>query len=272
MAKHKADPDSALWRPLSGSSRSTSARSGRHVASKAPGVSNGISGASYGLVAALTLGAVFGCTGSAIADRPVSGVSAVSPVAVNNVYNRINEYLKPRVTSTPKAAPSPIGITKETPLVAAPPTVPDQAPSTLLIPDLGITAPIVASTITDNKLVIPESGSVGLYSGGSTLEATEGTTLIVGHVNFADGSPGALSPLSDAKPGEVIKASGSDGVVHEFRVESEAEYLKQQLPDEVFTTTGRRVLVVITCGGPIVRVRGVLAYSSNVVVTAVPIN
>jgi sortase (surface protein transpeptidase) len=157
-------------------------------------------------------------------------------------------------------------------VVPVTPVVEYQAPDLLSIPELGVTSTIVVSPLEGDRLVIPSSEYVGEYTESTPLIGTEGTTLLVGHVNFADGSPGALAPISSAKEGQLVKASDGTGKVHIYKVVDVSTYVKRALPEEVFATTGPRRLVLVTCGGPLVEVDGALAYSSNVVVTAVPVN
>jgi hypothetical protein len=71
--------------------------------------------------------------------------------------------------------------------------------------------------------------------------------------------------------GQLIEASDGEGKIHAYRVTDVSTYVKRALPEEVFATTGPRKLVLVTCGGPLVEVDGALAYSSNVVPTAVPV-
>lgn len=170
----------------------------------------------------------------------------------------------------PEKEIAPAPAVKNSPAEAAPVEIPStigtQAPDLLSVPALGISATIVTSPLRNNALVIPSSQYVGEYTEGTPLTGTEGTTLLVGHVNFPDGSMGAMGPITYAKPGQIINASDGTGRIHAYRIATVATYVKQALPDEVFATTGPRRLVLVTCGGPVINGY----YRDNVVVTATP--
>lgn len=143
-------------------------------------------------------------------------------------------------------------------------------PSTLNIPSLGISASVVTGGEQDGNMVLPESSKVALYSGAAALTSDKGSTVIAGHVNFADGSAGALGPLYRIVKGAPIYASDAAGKVHTYKVTKLEILDKKALPDDIFRTSGDKQLVVVTCGGDIEKVNGVLAYTHNLVVTAEP--
>ena len=60
-----------------------------------------------------------------------------------------------------------------------------------------------------------------------------------------------------------------DGRTFTYRVVSVRDYLKRDLPPDVYSIKGRPRLVLVTCGGPFVQSAG--HYRDNVVLTAVPV-
>lgn len=154
---------------------------------------------------------------------------------------------------------------------AAPTSAKERLPAnTLSVPSMGIQALIVPGGVDEgNSMILPVSSEVAMLTDGAPLGAISGTTLLAGHVNFADGSDGALAPLITSKPGELVSVSDAAGLVHAFRIVSVDVYMKQALPEDLFQRTGERRLALVTCFAQVDD--GVLTYPKNTVVTAVPV-
>lgn len=143
--------------------------------------------------------------------------------------------------------------------------------SSLNIPSLGISTSIVNGDAKDGSMVLPESSKVAQYSGAAALTSDKGSTVVAGHVNFANGSAGALGPLYKIVKGAPIYAADASGKVHAYKVTKLDVLEKQALPTEIFRTDGDKQLVIVTCGGDIETVNGVQVYTHNLVVTAEPV-
>lgn len=166
---------------------------------------------------------------------------------------------------------APAGSVAEKP--ADPPAVPSVSypASTLNIPSVGISAPIVSGGQNAGGMILPESSKVAEFIGAAALTSPKGSTVIAGHVNFADGSAGALGPLYEVQIGAPVYATDASGAVHEYKVVSSTVLSKQGLPSNLFRTSGSKQLVLVTCGGELEMVNGALAYTHNQVVTAEPV-
>jgi LPXTG-site transpeptidase (sortase) family protein len=141
----------------------------------------------------------------------------------------------------------------------------------LLIPAIDVDAPIVDSTIDNGLLTIPEHSEVGRYVGGGSVRSENGTVLLAGHVS-SYGHPGALRLLSRLRAGDWVYLSDEDGNLLGAVVTGVEVRLKADLPDGLFTSSGERRVVLVTCGGEVVtRSDGTRHYASNVIVTAVPV-
>ncbi|MDO5867082.1 MULTISPECIES: class F sortase [Paenarthrobacter] len=149
---------------------------------------------------------------------------------------------------------------------------PDLPPQTVAIPSLRISAPITESGVdADGALILPSSEKTTRYMGAAPIGAPKGSTVIAGHVNFPDGSPGALEPLARAAKGAPIYITDAGGTRYTYTVTSAETLIKTALPAALFDTSGPAQLVLITCGGPIENTgNGILGYTHNTVVTAVP--
>jgi hypothetical protein len=157
-------------------------------------------------------------------------------------------------------------ITKPTtPAKAGTPAV--LGPQRVYLPDLGIEAPWVSEPLTATELAVPADVHVlGLSQAGGTPDGASGTVMLDGHVNYVGQGPGALSPLYQARPGQLIILTDAAGRASRWRISGLADPSKADLDPGLFTATGPRRLVLITCGG---RVSGG-QYDRNVVVTALP--
>jgi hypothetical protein len=150
----------------------------------------------------------------------------------------------------------------------------------LVIPSLCVDAPTTPTARTDEGALTipPDVREVGLWDAGAPLTGpdgsplTFGTTLIAGHVNALGQGNGALYALSQIRAGALVLAADEAGHVTAWRVVGLQVVNKARLPESVFAgRTGPRLLVLVTCGGPILHVPGYgNTYLDNVIATAVP--
>lgn len=110
---------------------------------------------------------------------------------------------------------------------------------------------------------------LGWWRDGQAPGAATGAVLIAGHVDSARRGGGAFVNLKNAKAGQRIRVTTSDGKVRVYRVTTVRRYLKAALPANVYSSKGRARLVLVTCGGPFQRSSG--TYRDNIAVTAVPV-
>lgn len=181
----------------------------------------------------------------------------------------------PSSTQTMPAAPLPghpfsAHIASVRPPTTTPPAaVSTLAPMRVLIPSLGVTAPLVREPVFDHHLSIPpDVHHVGIFSGGARVSGSVGTVLLAGHVNWVGQGDGAFYPLSRAIKGTSVLVSPRVGKTTVWSV-TEVEVLSQSaLPQTVFSPSGPRRLVMVTCGGPYDSATH--TYDDNVIVTAAP--
>jgi hypothetical protein len=175
-----------------------------------------------------------------------------------------------RYVKAPKAAPTPRAEFSLNPKAAQSlPSVPaadgsdahppvNPQPDRLYIPSLGTDAavvPEVPSTHDDGArqvtaIGVPAPAEVGLSTGGATLSATDGTVLIVGHINL-DGVRGALWNLSSTHAGADIWVSDAQSHLTHWRAYANPVVDKNSpaWPASVFDATGPRRLVLASCTG-----------------------
>jgi hypothetical protein len=176
------------------------------------------------------------------------------------------------VRSRPRAAPLPdeeFSVAPEQ--LADPATVPmtgGAGGDRLVIPSLGIAAPLELAGVSDGRLELPEDvDRTVLWRGSAPIGARGGSLVVAGHLDDAEQEHGALYQLSTVRPGAAIQVVLRHTVTS-WKVTGLSAVPKASLPAELWRRRhGPRRLYLVTCGGPIVSGH----YSDNVVVTAVPV-
>ena len=180
---------------------------------------------------------------------------------------------QPPVTPSPSATvPTPPRPAVDVPVVSAAPQAlaPAPQPQLLTVPDVSLSVPVVAvGVLPDGFMEIPEDPAVaGWYRFGPAPASEEGNPVIAAHVDSATYGIGPFSRLRDLGVGAEVSVADESGRDFTYRVESVTEYVKSELPDELFARSGERTLVLITCGGPFDPALG--HYRDNIVVVAGP--
>ncbi|WP_327633171.1 class F sortase [Kribbella sp. NBC_00482] len=139
-------------------------------------------------------------------------------------------------------------------------------PTRISIPQLGVTAPVLAIDAVHAALTPPSDASkVGWWSGGAQPGSKRGSAVITGHTVHNGG--GAFDNLGKLVPGSVVRVSTARGQLP-YRVATVATYRKATLAKraaQLFDQSVRGRLVLVTCedwNGEV--------YLSNVVVVALP--
>ena len=172
------------------------------------------------------------------------------------------------------SSPAPPAPTAEVSVPVAPanlePPRPAAAPPVqLVIGDLAVDMPVTPVGVRgDGSMEVPENPFVaGWYRFGAAPSWTEGATVIAAHVDSYDDGLGPLGFLRNAQPGPTVQVVTADGSVATYSVDSVQFIPRAQLPvGQLFTRTGPRSLVLITCGGEFDAATS--SYSDNVVLIA----
>ncbi|SDO68700.1 Sortase family protein [Nakamurella panacisegetis] len=138
-------------------------------------------------------------------------------------------------------------------------------PDRLVIPVLGVNAPVVRTPLVNGSLELPEEvNTVTRWTGGADPAGKQGTTLVAGHVDNKYQGEGALFWIHTLQAGDVIYLT-TDKKATRWKVTGMESFVKRSLPASVFAgSSGPRRLVLVTCGGPFANGN----YEDNVVVTA----
>jgi LPXTG-site transpeptidase (sortase) family protein len=166
----------------------------------------------------------------------------------------------------PDPEPTPLGTLEAVTIRALLPDRAMAAPTHVVVPSLGVDAPIVPIGVEDGVLIPPDDPQVlGWWSDGALPGAVRGGALVTGHTVSTGG--GQLDDLEEVRRGERVRLRTTKGVI-DYRVTEVRIYRKAALAkdaQEVFSQTGPGRLVLITCED-----WDGTKYLSNVVVYADP--
>ncbi len=141
----------------------------------------------------------------------------------------------------------------------------------IAIPSLCIYAPLVPARITGNALDIPADVHLAaLDTQSAALAARAGTTIIAGHVDNTDQGDGAFYFLYQIRPGALITITGPGHATTRWRAYKTAVTAKTRLPPGIWSLTGPRRLVLVTCGGPLEHTPVGNTYRDNILIYATP--
>jgi sortase (surface protein transpeptidase) len=126
-------------------------------------------------------------------------------------------------------------------------------PVRLLIPIIGINAPIEDVGVTpDNDLAVPARNpwvDVGWYGSGPR-PGEQGSAVIDGHLDRPGGSPAVFWRLQDLHMGNEVMVIDASGKTLRFHVTGTAFYSPQEAPiQEIFGNETGAYLNLITCAG-----------------------
>lgn len=129
-------------------------------------------------------------------------------------------------------------------------------------------SPIVGVGVdAKGAFAVPGVREVGWYEFGPR-PGDPGSSVLAAHIAF-DGVDGVFRRLASTKVGGDVVVRFVDGSSVAFVVTSVERIDKDELPKELFATTGPAQLVLISCGGAFNRDRQ--SYEDNIVVIARPV-
>ena len=210
----------------------------------------------------------------------IGSVSIVAAIAITTVLivrspsdPRVSTLgtIAPRTTTAPTVTTHTLQSTPPAPPVTYPTatTVPvARPPATISIPAIGVDASVVPVGLVPgtDTLQIPDIDHVGWYRLGPSPGQT-GSAVLVAHID-GNGRPGVFWRLGQLAPGDRITITFREARSRTFRVTGRQQFLKTELPAELFSRAGPPRVALITCGGAFdAQTRH---YRDNVVVVATP--
>ncbi|MFB6776656.1 MULTISPECIES: class F sortase [unclassified Streptomyces] len=192
-------------------------------------------------------------------------VAVAALVGVWLIQNGAGTVLMPPQPTTAQAFAAGPGVQPGSP-VAAP--LRPSTPVRLRIPSIRVDAPMIRLGLgSDGSLDVPpaeDRNVVGWYKGG-TPPGAEGTALVAGHVDNAQGRS-VFYDLGSLAKGSTIEVVRQDGSTAVFSLDGTEVYENKNFPDRrVYGASSFPALRLITCGGGFSPATG---YQGNVVAYA----
>lgn len=208
------------------------------------------------------------------------------------IYDVAEMPLPEQTVSVPKEAPvaGPVGTDKEVPVKNGSEKtekkesmkVADMAPMTVFVPAAGTYSSISGSeqfvgSDYNNLLTlkIPDDPrNTVWYSGGAALASdtdraeSEGTTFLAAHVSSPHSPRGAFEDIHKLKGGELVYTKDDAGHTQAWKVTDVYAEKHKEFPQEYWLNTGKRQLVIATCGGSVNQYG---YYQDNIFTIAVPV-
>ena len=180
--------------------------------------------------------------------------------------------------STPPPAAAGPASTTASPLGSQPATLDAlraaqaRRPVSVLVPGVATAAPVEARTTNpvSGGLDLPDGpAKVAWWASGSAPGDGTGSVVLAAHVSY-NGQTGPFTRLASVPPGTEVIVTSADGTARRYAVQSIRNAPKTALDrGELFRTTGKPALVLVTCGGAYDRTTH--SFADNVVVTATPV-
>ncbi|WP_371780930.1 class F sortase [Streptosporangium subroseum] len=175
-----------------------------------------------------------------------------------NAAEPVNPYFQ-----APANAPPPV------PSLPAAPAMQPSTPVRLVIPRLGVNAPIKSVGLDRQGAIevppVSAANLVGWYRSGPT-PGEAGPAILLGHKDTRSGSA-VFTRLDEIRNGDVIEVHRKDGIIAVFTVGGLEQAGKATFPTQrVYGESPNPQLHVITCGGTYDRTTG--HYTDNVIAYA----
>ncbi len=167
--------------------------------------------------------------------------------------------LQSAVASSPTPAPRP----PQAPVEQA-------LPVRVVIPSIGVDAPVSVKTIGPDGVMQPPNGpeDVAWYD-FSARPGGGGNAVFSAHVDYHDYGPAVFARLKDLKKGDAVEVRLADGSVHDYEVVLSVTYPAATAPTpEIVGATSSEMITLITCAGTFDAASR--QYSDRLVVRALP--
>jgi len=215
------------------------------------------------LAAALAFGAFRAVTWLTAGDRHGSTHQAAVP-----------ESTRTTIYTIAPGRPSPTP-TAEAPTATAIPGASSHAPGPndaaierLVIPDLGVDAPVVVRGLDAHRVMeAPEQPQEVVWYDFTSFPGRPGNAVFSGHLDYPAVGPAVFWDLPSIEVGELIEVVLTDGTTYQYQVVSKTVYREATAPvEQIVGPTPTESITLITCAGIFDRTIG--RYEDRLVVRA----
>jgi len=135
----------------------------------------------------------------------------------------------------------------------------------LLIPAIGVNAPVEVKTVDGGVMQAPDSPSVVAWYDFSAQPGTLGNAVFAGHLDYAGVGPAVFWRLDQLQPGDEIDVDDGNGTSFRYRVATIESYSATADASQIVASTGTPTITLITCNGTFDQAKG--AYDQRIVIT-----
>ena len=137
------------------------------------------------------------------------------------------------------------------PAVTATAPAPASLPARLVIPRIGIDAPVTVRGVEPSGLMQNPNGPEDVAWYDFTARPGQGGNAVFsGHLDYRDYGPAVFARLGDLREGDTVEVRLEDGTIHRYVVMVSVLYPADSAPSqEIVGPTGREMVTLITCGG-----------------------
>jgi len=156
--------------------------------------------------------------------------------------------LQAAATPAPRAAARPTTTAKPT---GTPSPVVTAAPARLVIPKIGVDAPVTPKGLRPDGFMDTPNGpeDVAWYV-LSARPGMGGNAVLSGHLDYHDYGAAVFWRLKELQQGDLVEVRLDDGSVLRYQVSLKLSYDARTAPvQEIIGPTGKEVVTLITCGG-----------------------
>ena len=196
------------------------------------------------------------------------GLAVVAILAASGWF-MVSPHTRPQprpthVAALPSAQPSILPAATATPAPSAPPAV---QPQLLVIPRLGVQAPIENKGIdSHNQMEAPDKPFDVAWYPFTAKPGAGGNAVFAGHKDFAGVGPAVFWKLGQLGPGDTIQVTGANQTQLQYQVTQTWDYTLSNIPmASVLAQGDGDQVTLITCAGSYSRAAG---YDHRLVVRA----
>jgi LPXTG-site transpeptidase (sortase) family protein len=176
------------------------------------------------------------------------GLAALAMAALSLAWpGRSQEAPPPDSLHAAPRSPQPEDLFTPTATAAAPAALPVR----LLIPRIGVDAPVTVKGLDPNGAMQDPNGPEDVAWYDFTARPGQGGNAVFsGHVDYHDYGPAVFARLREMTAGDLVEVRLEDGTVHRYVVTVSVLYPADSAPaQEIVGPTGREMVTLVTCGG-----------------------
>ena len=127
----------------------------------------------------------------------------------------------------------------------------DSPPLRIVIPHIGVDAPITTKDMDADGVMEPPDGPEDVAWYGFTSRPGSGSNAVFSaHVDYRGYGPAVFADLKKLEKGDLVEVHTADGAVHRYEVTLSLSYPAETAPfEDIVGPTSREVVTLITCAG-----------------------